>query len=147
MGLHEQWAETLMGLLVLVLAVGVLIFSLTAGGVGGKPGGYDVTARFGQVGSLAPGAAVTVAGVEVGTVSEIRLDPKTYLAVTTLSLDPDVKLPSDSTAKITSDSLLGSLHVAITPGGATDDIKPGGEIENPQGAVDLFGQIGSVMRP
>jgi phospholipid/cholesterol/gamma-HCH transport system substrate-binding protein len=37
--------------------------------------------------------------------------------------------------------------VAITPGGATDDIKPGGEIENPQGAVDLFGQIGSVMRP
>jgi phospholipid/cholesterol/gamma-HCH transport system substrate-binding protein len=144
---HEQWAETLMGLLVLVLAVGVLVFSLTVGGVDGKPGGYDVTAKFGQVGSLTPGAAVTVAGVEVGTVSEIRLDPKTYLAVTTLSLDPDVKLPSDSTAKITSDSLLGSLHVAITPGGATDDIKPGGEIENIQGAVDLFGQIGSVMRP
>ena len=147
MGLHEQWAETQMGLLVLVLAVGVLVFSLTVGGVGAKPGGYDVTAKFGQVGSLAPGAAVTVAGVEVGTVSEIRLDPKTYLAVTTLSLDPDVKLPSDSTAKITSDSLLGSVHVAITPGGATNDIKPGGEIENIQGAVDLFGQIGSVMRP
>jgi phospholipid/cholesterol/gamma-HCH transport system substrate-binding protein len=147
MGLHEQWAETLMGLLVLVLAVGVLVFSLTVGGVGGKPSGYAVTAKFGQVGSLAPGAAVTVAGVEVGTVSEIRLDPKTYLAVTTLSLDPDVKLPSDSTARITSDSLLGNLHVAITPGGATDDIKPGGEIENIQGAVDLFGQIGSVMRP
>lgn len=130
MGLHEQWAETLMGLLVLVLAVGVLVFSLTVGGVGSRPGGYDVTAKFGQVGSLTPGAAVTVAGVEVGTVSEIRLDPRTYLAVTTLSLDPDVKLPSDSTAKITRDSLLGSLHVAITPGGATDDIKPGGEIEN-----------------
>jgi phospholipid/cholesterol/gamma-HCH transport system substrate-binding protein len=138
MGLHEQWAETLMGLLVLVLAVGVLVYSLTVGGVSSKPGGYDVTARFGQVGSLALG--VTVAGAEVGTVSEIRLDPKTYLSVTTLSLDPDVKLPSDSTAKIASDSLLGDIHVAITPGGATDDIKPGGEIENTQGAVGFASQ-------
>jgi phospholipid/cholesterol/gamma-HCH transport system substrate-binding protein len=144
---HEQWAETLMGLPVLVLAVGVLVHSLTVGGVDSTPGGYDVTAKFGQFGSLAPGAAVTVAGVEVGIVSEIRLDPKTYLAVTTLSLDPDVKLPSDSTAKIASDRLLGGVHVAITLGGATDDIKPGDEIGSAQGAVGLFGLFGSVIRP
>ena len=136
-----------MGFLVLVLAAGFLVYSLSVGGVGRKPGGYDVTAKFGQVGSLAPGAAVSVAGVKVGTVSEIKLDPKTFLAVTKLSLDPDVKLPSDSTAKITSDSLLGGVHVAIAPGGAVDNIKPGGELDNTQGAVDLFGLIGSVMRP
>ena len=136
-----------MGLLVLVLAGAFLVYSLTVGGVGNKPGGYDVTAKFGQVGSLAPGAAVSVAGVKVGTVSQITLDPKTFLAVTKLSLDPTVKLPADSTAKITSDSLLGGVHVAIAPGGAAEDIKPGGEIDNTQGAVDLFGLIGSVMRP
>jgi len=147
MGLREQWAETLMGLLVLVLAAGFLVYSLSVGDVGNKPGGYDVTAKFGQVGSLAPGAAVSVAGVKVGTVSQITLDPETYLAVTRLSLDPTVKLPSDSSAKITSDSLLGGVHVSIAPGGAMDDIKPGGEIENTQGSVDLFGLIGSVMRP
>ncbi|CAN5357985.1 outer membrane lipid asymmetry maintenance protein MlaD [soil metagenome] len=147
MGLREQWAETLMGLLVLVLAAGFLVYSLSVGGVGTKPGGYEVTAKFGQVGSLAPGAAVSVAGVKVGTVSQISLDPKTFLAVAKLSLDNDVKLPSDSTAKVTSDSLLGGVHVAIAPGGALENIKPGGEIENTQGAVDLFGLIGSVMRP
>jgi len=147
MGLREQWAETLMGLLVLVLAAGFLVYSLSVGDVGAKAGGYELTAKFGQVGSLAPGASVSVAGVKVGTVSQITLDPKSYLAVAKLSLDPTVKLPSDSTAKITSDSLLGGVHVAIAPGGATDDIKPGGEIENTQGAVDLFGLIGSVMRP
>jgi phospholipid/cholesterol/gamma-HCH transport system substrate-binding protein len=147
MGLREQWAETLMGLLVLVLAAGFLVYSLSVGGMGRKPGGYEVTASFGQVGSLAPGASVSVAGVKVGTVSDIRLDPKTYLAVTRLKLDPNVKLPSDSTAKITSDSLLGGVHVAIAPGGALDDLKPGGEIDNTQGAVDLFGLIGSVIRP
>jgi phospholipid/cholesterol/gamma-HCH transport system substrate-binding protein len=145
--LREQWAETLMGFVVLVLAAGFLVYSLSVGGVGKKPGGYEVSAKFGQVGSLAPGAAVSVAGVKVGTVTQISLDPKTYLAVTKLSLDPTVKLPSDSTAKITSDSLLGGVHVAIAPGGAADDIKPGGEIDNTQGAVDLFGLIGSVMRP
>jgi phospholipid/cholesterol/gamma-HCH transport system substrate-binding protein len=67
--------------------------------------------------------------------------------VARLSLDPTVKLPSDSTAKITSDGLLGGVHVAIAPGGAADNLKPGGEIENTQGAVDLFGLIGQVMRP
>jgi len=62
-------------------------------------------------------------------------------------VDPAVKLPSDSTAKITSDGLLGGSHIAIEPGGAPDNLKPGGEIENTQGAVDLFGLIGQVIRP
>jgi phospholipid/cholesterol/gamma-HCH transport system substrate-binding protein len=90
---------------------------------------------------------VSVAGVKVGTVSQIKLDPKTYFAVARLSLDPSVKLPADSTAKITSDSLLGGVHVAIAPGGAAANLKPGGEIENTQGAVDLFGLIGQFIRP
>jgi phospholipid/cholesterol/gamma-HCH transport system substrate-binding protein len=145
--MREQWAETLAGLVVVVLAAVFLIYSLTVGGVDRKAGRYEVTARFGEVGALAPGAVVSVAGVKIGTVSKITLDPKTYLAVTKLSLDHDVKLPSDSTAKVTSDSLLGGAHVAIAPGGAMDDLKPGGEIENTQGSVDLFGLIGQVLRP
>lgn len=145
--MREQWAETGMGLAVIAVAAGFLIYSLSIGGVGKMRGGYDVTARFGEAGALAPGAVVSVAGVKVGTVSRITLDPKSYMAVARLSLDPTVKLPSDSTAKITSDSLLGGAHVAIAPGAAPDDIKPGGEIENTQGAVDLFGLIGQVMRP
>jgi phospholipid/cholesterol/gamma-HCH transport system substrate-binding protein len=145
--MREQWAETGMGVAVIAVAASFLIYSLSVGGVGRARGAYDVTAKFGEAGSLAPGAAVSVAGVKVGTVSQITLDPKSYLAVARLSLDPTVKLPSDSTAKITTDGLLGGAHVAIAPGGALDFLKPGGEIENTQGAVDLFGLIGQVMRP
>jgi phospholipid/cholesterol/gamma-HCH transport system substrate-binding protein len=145
--MREQWAEIGMGLVVLVLAAAFLTYSLSVGDFGSRPGSYDVVAKFGQVGSLAPGAPVSVAGVKVGTVSQIKLDPKTYFAVAHLSLDPSVKLPADSTAKITSDSLLGGVHVAIAPGGAIADLKPGGEIENTQGAVDLFGLIGQFIRP
>lgn len=136
-----------MGVVVLALAAGFLTYSLSVGGVHMKRGNYEISAKFGEAGSLAPGAAVSVAGVKVGTVSEITLEPKTYLAVAKLSIDPTVKLPADSTAKITSDGILGGAHISIAPGASLEDIKAGGQIENTQGAVDLFGLIGSVIRP
>lgn len=145
--MREQWAEAATGLVVILLAAIFLVYSLTVGGVGRKSGSYEVTAKFGEVGALAPGAVVSVAGVKIGTVSDIKLDPKTFLAVARLSLDPTVKLPADSTAKVTSDSLLGGAHIAIAPGGALQDLKPGSEIENTQGSVDLFGLIGQFLRP
>lgn len=145
--MREQWAEAATGLVVILLAAIFLVYSLSVGGVGRKAGSYEVTAKFGEVGALAPGAVVSVAGVKIGTVSEIKLDPKTFLAVARLNLDPTVKLPADSTAKVTSDSLLGGAHIAIAPGGAMQDLKPGSEIENTQGSVDLFGLIGQFLRP
>ena len=142
----EQWAETAVGAVVIAAAVGFLAYSLTVGGKAGGHG-YEVQARFGQVGALAPGAVVSVAGVKVGTVSSITLDPKTYLAVVKLDLDAKTPLPADSVAKITSDGLLGGQHVAIEPGGSVDNLKPGSDIQNTQGAVDLFGLVGQFLRP
>ncbi len=143
---QEQWAETGVGAVVLIATAAFLAYSLTAGGPR-QAHGYEVGAKFGQVGALAPGASVSVAGVKVGTVASIDLDPKTYLAIVRLDLDPKVPLPVDSTAKISSDGLLGGAHIVIEPGGSTDNLKPGGEIANTQGAVDLFGLVGQMLRP
>jgi len=136
-----------MGAVVLVAAGIFFAYALSAGGKGLASSGYEVSARFGQVGALEPGADIRVAGVKVGSVSSITLDPKSFLAVAKLDLDSAVKLPTDSTAKITSDGLLGGEHVAIEPGGAQDNLKAGGEIQNTQGAVDLFSLVGQVLRP
>ena len=144
---RQQWAETGLGAVVLVAAVGFLAYALAHAGGIGEAGGYPLKARFGEAGSLAPGAAVTVAGVKVGSVSAVTLDPKTFLADTSMTINPDVKLPSDSTVKITQDSLLGGQHLSVEPGGAPDNLKPGATFQNTQGAVDLFGLIGSVLRP
>jgi phospholipid/cholesterol/gamma-HCH transport system substrate-binding protein len=144
----EQWAETGVGAVVLAAAGVFLAYALShAGGLGGGGGGYELIARFGDVGSLTSGADVRVAGVKVGQVSSIELDPKTFLAKTHIQMQPQVKVPSDSTVKITSDGLLGGQHVVIAPGGASDDMKPGAEFQNAQGAVDLFGLIGQAIRP
>lgn len=144
---RDQWAETAVGAVVLAAAAAFLVYAL--GHVGGLKagGGYELIARFGEVGALAPGADVRVAGVKVGSVARVELDPKTFLAKTVLAIEPGVDLPSDSTAKITSDGLLGGSHVSIAPGGAAENLKAGGEFQNTQGAVDLFGLIGKMMRP
>jgi phospholipid/cholesterol/gamma-HCH transport system substrate-binding protein len=142
-----QWAETAMGGAVLAAAAAFLIYALSAGAIHPRGHGYEVTARFGQVGALAPGADVRVSGVKVGTVASITLDPKTFLAVTHVVLDPTIKLPADSTAKVTSDGLLGGEHIAIEPGSASANLKAGDEFQNTQGSVDLFGLIGQFLRP
>ncbi len=145
--IRNQWGETVLGAGVLVLAALFLVWAMGVAGGSGARGSYRVTARFGDAGGLQPGAKITVSGVKVGAVTKIAIDPKNFLAVTELALNADVQLPSDSAAKVTSDGLLGGAHVAITPGGAEDNLKPGAEITNTQGAVDLFGLIGQVMRP
>jgi phospholipid/cholesterol/gamma-HCH transport system substrate-binding protein len=145
--MRASWAETIMGFAVLAFAALMLTYALGVSGLRRSGGTYEVSARFGEAGGIQPGAKITVSGVKVGSVTDVTIDPKTYLAVMHLSLTKDVKLPSDSTAKITSDGLLGGAHIALTPGGAEDDLKPGGEINNTQGAVDLFGLIGQFIRP
>ena len=144
---RNQLAETGVGALVLAAAAAFLIYALAhAGGFGGR-GGYTLTAQFGQVGALASGADVRLAGVKIGTVTGIELDSKTFLAKTSMAIDSDVQLPADSTVKITQDSLLGGDHLSIEPGGSLQNMKPGAQFENTQGAVDLFGLIGQVLRP
>ena len=143
----NQWAEAGVGAVVLAGAAAFLVYAVSHADFGGVRGGYPLFARFGSVGGLTPGADVRLAGVKVGSVSRIDLDPKTFLARTQIAMDSSVHVPADSTVKITQDSLLGGQHISIEPGGAPQDLKPGAEFDNVQGAVDLFGLIGQVIRP
>lgn len=143
--MRDTWIEPLVGVVVLVAAGGFLAYLLVVGDARPAPDGYPLTARFGQVGGLRVGDDVRVAGVRVGRVDRISLQPDTYLAVAELQISPQTRLPADSSARVTSDGLLGGAHVAIEPGGETTMLTAGGEITNTQGAVDLFGLIGQFI--
>lgn len=143
----QAWAEAAVGAVVLAVAGAFLAYALGSSVSDGMKGGYELSARFGQAGGLSPGADVRVAGVKVGQVLGVELDPKSFLARARFRINTGVKLPSDSSVKITTDGILGGNYVSVEPGGATDDLKAGGEFQNVQGAVDLFGLIGSVIRP
>jgi phospholipid/cholesterol/gamma-HCH transport system substrate-binding protein len=136
--------ETLIGAVVVIVATVFLFFAYTSTGSGGIKG-YDVRARFASVDGISAGTDVRLHGIKVGSVSGLSLDPKSYMAVAHLSIRNDVQLPDDSSIKITSAGILGNSYIAISPGGSDTMVKPGGEIHDTQGAVDLMGLVGRYI--
>jgi phospholipid/cholesterol/gamma-HCH transport system substrate-binding protein len=143
--LKEQTAETILGALVALVAAGFLVFALARAGGGEAQGGYPLVARFNRVDGVSVGSDVRLSGVKVGAVSALELDPKSYMARLTLSIDRNVKVPEDSVAKVATEGLLGSAYVSIEPGGAEEMLKPHGEIAQTQGSVDLLTVLASAM--
>lgn len=133
---HEGQAELIAGGLVLAIAAGFLAWAAQGQWSGG--GGYDVTASFPDVDGVSIGTEIRLAGVKIGRVSDIRLNPKTYLADAVFRIPDDVLLPADSAALIQSDGLLGGAYIQLQPGGSLDNLQPGDEIEDVQGAVSLL---------
>ncbi|MEZ4598190.1 MAG: outer membrane lipid asymmetry maintenance protein MlaD [Syntrophotaleaceae bacterium] len=98
---------------------------------------YQVSARFHSVSGLKQGDVVEMAGVQVGKVKGITLDPQDYEAVVQLELQGDVRLQEDAIASIRTAGIIGSKFIDITPGGLEDTIEPGGEIFETQSAINL----------
>lgn len=135
--------ETVLGAMVLVAALFFLIFSYGSSNVQSIDG-YNISANFSGIGGLAVGDDVRVSGVKVGTVKGVDLDPATYLARVSMSIDPDVDLPRDTAALISSESLLGGKYMALEPGAADDMLGDGGVIQYtqaPQNLEQLLGQF------
>ena len=142
--MQNNAVETLIGAVVISIAVAFLMFAYSSTGAG-PISGYEVQAKFNRADGINVGTDVRLSGIKVGTVSRMALDPTTYNAVLTLALESSVKLPDDSSARITSDGLLGNQYVSIEPGGSQMPISAGGEIENTQGTVDLIGLVSKAM--
>lgn len=136
--------ETLIGAVVLAVAGVFLVFAYQMAG-GGSVEGYQITGKFDRIDGLVQGSDVRMSGIKIGTVMKQELDPKTYLAVVTMNIRPDVKLPRDTSAQITSDGLLGDKYMALTPGAEEAMLKPGGEIQHTQGSIDLISLVGRFI--
>lgn len=143
--LKDNLLEALIGLVVVLMAAGFVGYAWARTGAGEGNDGTVLVARFPNIAGVSLGTDVKVAGVKVGKVVALELDPASYQAVLRLSVDRGLKLPIDSSAAITSEGLLGGNYVALTPGGDTLMLKDGGEIVETSGAPDLMGLIGSVV--
>jgi phospholipid/cholesterol/gamma-HCH transport system substrate-binding protein len=137
--------ETLIGAVVLAVAGLFLFFAYSTADVGDVTNGYKLVAKFDRVDGLAPGSDVRIGGIKVGSIGQLNLEPDSYLAVVTMNIDSNIQLPEDSSAKISSDGLLGSNYLSLEPGGAIDMLADGGEIPYTQGAVDIVNLIGQAI--
>ena len=151
--MHRSAIETVIGAVVLIVAAMFLYFTYSSGYQ--HADGYQVTAKFNRIDGLALGSEVRLSGIKVGRVIGEKLDPDTYLAIVDLSVDRGIKLPVDTTAKITSDSLLGSYYIALEPGADDKLIPDGGQIVATQDPINIgdligryiFGSAGGAKKP
>jgi phospholipid/cholesterol/gamma-HCH transport system substrate-binding protein len=112
----------------------------------GGGGGYELTARFSQIGQLRPQAPVKIGGVVIGQVADIQLDPVKYDSIVSLKLDAKFRdLPADTSASILTSGLLGESYIGLQPGGDPDVLANGDEIVFTQPAVDLIQLVGKYM--
>ena len=134
----ENTTETLIGGIVVAVAAGFLFYMSQATATSQSGGGMmELHASFRSVEGVTVGTDVRMAGVKIGTVTGLDLDPKTYRAVVRLNLPDNLELASDTHALVSSEGLLGGSFVEIVPGGAPDLLADGDEIEDTQGAISV----------
>ena len=134
----ENRAEVLAGAAVVAAAVGFLFYATGGAGIGAAAGSYPLTASFRSVEGISSGTDVRLAGVKVGTITSLKLNPTTFFADATISVENGILLPDDTAILISSEGLLGGNFIELVPGGSTENLGPGDEIEDTQGSVSLI---------
>lgn len=138
--MRESLFETLIGLAVVIVAGFFLVYSLSQRSDAATGDSYQLLARFPRADAIAPGTDVRVAGVKVGSVTDVKVNPETLRAEVKLTVSRSLAMPLDSTAKIQADGLLGGNYVFIEPGGDPENMPTDGTgvFEYTSGSVDIL---------
>ena len=142
--MHRNTLETVMGAIVLLAAAGFVALAYEAADVKGG-GGYEIAAEFGSTGGLSVGDDVRISGIKVGQITAQQLDPITYVAKVSMAIEPTIKIPSDSSARITAASLLGGNYLELMPGAATDTLAAGAVIYDTRDPISLSDLLGKAV--
>jgi phospholipid/cholesterol/gamma-HCH transport system substrate-binding protein len=136
--------ETVLGAVVLLVAIVFLGFSYSAANVGDVDG-YTITADFTGTGGLNIGDDVQISGVKIGSVSKIELKQDDYRARVSMDVEKFVKLPDDTSAFISSEGLLGGKYMELQPGASEEILSAGGHIEYTQAPQNLEQLLGKFI--
>ena len=142
--MQRNTLETVMGAIVLLAAVGFVVLAYEAADVKGN-GGYEIAAEFGSTGGLSVGDDVRISGIKVGQITAQQLDSITFVAKVSMAIDPTIKIPSDSSARITAASLLGGNYLELMPGAAADTLGAGAVIYDTRDPISLSDLLGKAV--
>ena len=104
---------------------------------------YVVKARFSNIGGLKEGSDVEIGGVKIGKVSKISLD--NYQALVDMLIIPTVKIQEDSIASIRTQGIIGDKYIKISPGGASEYLKPNGLLTETESSIDIESLISKYI--
>lgn len=145
--MNRKGTEALVGFFVLLGIAALVFLSLKAANLSSFSGGdtYTLTAKFDNIGGLKVRSPVRSAGVTVGRVASIALDPKTYQGVVTLDMQKSVQFPNDSSARILTSGLLGDQYVGLEAGPGEKNFAAGDTIKQTQSAIVLESLISQFL--
>jgi len=142
--MSKNVVETVLGAIVLLVAVGFLFFAYRTTDLAPTKG-YEIVARFSTASGINTGTEVQIAGVKVGKVLGTTLDLKQYQALIRLNINEGIELPLDTTATVKSEGLLGGKYLALEIGSDEEFIEPGGMIEYTQAGTNLEDLLGKAI--
>ena len=137
--MKENKLEVIIGAVVLAVAFGFVVFLYQATGISvSNSRHYELKADFRSADGIHVGTDVRLAGVKVGTVSDLSLNVGTYRAEAELAIENEVDIPEDSALTVSSEGLLGGNFIEIIPGASYEYMQPGDEFLDTQGSVSLI---------
>lgn len=143
--MKNSLVETIVGAFVIAIAATFFFYVYTTTEAATGRSGYILTAEFDNVEGIGIGSDVRMAGIKIGSVTRQDLNPENFQALITLVVDPKIQLPDDTTAKVTSEGLLGGKFIALEPGGSETKLKDGDKLTYTQGAIDIWSLISQFM--
>ncbi|MFI3270861.1 MAG: outer membrane lipid asymmetry maintenance protein MlaD [Pseudomonadota bacterium] len=130
--------ETIVGIFVLIGILCVSYLTIKLGRMEVlNDNGYTIEARFASVSGLRSGAEIQIAGVSVGRVSNISLEPESQMALVTMVINKEVQLSDDVIASVKTSGLIGDKYIQLSPGGSFDVLEDGDEVSETESAVDI----------
>ena len=145
--MNRSTIDVWVGIFVVIGLAAIAFLSLKVGNltsVSSAPG-YHLDAAFDNIGGLKLRAPVKAAGVVVGRVERIRLDPQSYQAVVSMKIDQGYQFSKDTIASILTSGLLGEVYIGLDSGGDTQMLADGSRIGKTQSAMVLEKLIGQFM--
>lgn len=143
----EMSNEAKVGIFIVVVVIVFVILSVEIGELSfSKKKTYSITMVFSSVEGLKNGAPLELAGVQVGSVTDISLN-KDYSAVVTAAINEDITLPINSVASIATKGVLGDKIIILTPGVSDSTLEPGGNLARttvPPSVDHLLMQLGEL---
>ncbi len=144
MNKNNNYFEIIVGTFVLLCAAFFFFDSYSSAKISHE-GGYFLIAKFDNADGINNGSDVKISGVKIGVVEDQSLDKETFRATLKINIDPSIKIPADSSAKIASEGLLGSKYLAISPGGDEENLSNGDEIIFTQSSVNFEDLLGKFI--
>ncbi|WP_417904699.1 outer membrane lipid asymmetry maintenance protein MlaD [Candidatus Tisiphia endosymbiont of Micropterix aruncella] len=143
--MKQNVIETLVGFIVILVALGFFVFAYKIGNSSKVESGYILKANFQNAEGIVQGSSVMLAGIKIGSVTNITLDKTSFFALLTISINNDIKLPKDTSVAIVTSGILGSRYISVNPGSSEENLAGGDQIKYTQSAVNIESLIGKLI--